>query len=335
MDYSLTCDEEFMISLYKKIEKDINSAFDRIKEEFSNKTEILECVSYSLSLKGQLKRPLLLYLCYLSLNETLSDSISDIAISFEFMHTASLIHDDIIDNGMLRRGKESVFSKFGISSAILTGDFLIFYATKCICNQIEATYDRLKIIEKMNTIYCEMCIGQMRENILISNLNASIEEYLEVITLKTANFLSLISEVAAIMATNSSDNDDTISFKSFGHNIGIAYQIRDDLLNFIDDKQHQNKSVNSDNERKLVTLPILLAYKNGNTDQRLQLATYFESDKKIDHNSIKKILVDTNSISYSKVIIDDYISKAQLAISKVENSQAKNSLIKFSNALKV
>lgn len=317
--------------LYNKIQNDIIEVVELIQNEYPYEIPLMESVKYALDIKGKMKRPLLLYLCFLCLKKDLDDNLKFISTSIEFIHTASLIHDDIIDGGLVRRNKDSVFKKFGIPTSILAGDFLIFLSTKMISNISDKYGNALSILSCMNKTYCDMCLGQTLEESLIGNLHIEVEKYSEVIKLKTAVFFECICKVAGLLAGASEFEINQLG--SYGINLGMAYQIRDDVLGFMDDCSNMGKSNYLDAERKLVTLPIILAYKNANESQSDILKHNYLLHNHGNIISLKKTLYDTDAINKTIDIINNYIKKACDALDSFDNTEAKTELIQVAKSL--
>jgi geranylgeranyl pyrophosphate synthase len=244
---------DFYINLYSRVENDISEAMKAIASEFPKDNKLTTSVKYVLESHGKLVRPLFLYLCYLTLSKEVNKELKYIAAAIELIHTASLVHDDIIDNGLVRRGKETIFKHYGMPTAVLTGDLLIFLSMKIIAKCTLDSNKTLQVIQLLNETLCSMCIGQASEDKLIGNLQNDKKEYLQIIGLKTAQFFSTVCRISGFLAEG---NDFEVSaLTNFGYNVGMAYQIRDDVLSLIGDNEECNKTLESDLDRRLVTLP--------------------------------------------------------------------------------
>ena len=321
-----------MMELPLIIRNHIHGIIESIKPDTPLNGLLKNSVTYSLECEGKYKRSVLLYLSYLCFSkDCLDDNLKYIAASIELMHNASLIHDDIIDHGLIRRGRESVVKKFGETTALLTGDYLIFSSMRIASLAASEQKSLLNILNKMNSTYCSLCSGQVMENDLIGNLDFEIEKYLEVIRLKTAVFFEMICEVAGIYAGASPVEIKAIY--NFGHNIGMAYQIRDDVMSFMPAQKNKDKSITSDFERKLVTLPILISYKNGNRNQKELLRKYYLSDYKWDWALMCKTLEDTNALNETIKYIAYYVNTAKDCLSTLAPCTATDLLSSYAESL--
>ncbi|WP_163192160.1 polyprenyl synthetase family protein [Clostridium thermarum] len=322
-----------LAGLHNIIKLDIEQVFEMVTKEYQYNIPLLESVRYALDVKGKMKRPLLLYLCYLCFKDQIDDNLKYVSSSIEFIHTASLIHDDIIDGGMIRRNRDSLFKKYGIPTSILAGDFLIFLSSRMMANIEDYHGNVLRILNIMNETYCKMCIGQTLEEYLIGNIHVELDKYLEVIQLKTAIFFKCICEAAGLLA--GADDYQIQALVSYGINLGIAYQIRDDILGFIETEYTIGKSSNSDAERRLVTLPIILAYRNSSAHYKTLLECHYKNTAPKDISLVRTILNDTNAINETIFIVNQYISEACNSLSILRDSEAKSELISFANSLSI
>lgn len=301
--------------LIASINEQIISTLETIHTKYHHLCRLQESITYSLDSKGQRKRPLLLFATYFIFNPEIRESLKTIALSLELMHTASLIHDDIIDRDNLRRGKTSVPYKYGIEHALLTGDFLLFYALNIVAGIQDSDKSYVPtIIERMTNTYCLMCLGQSMEEQLVGGLHNEPEIYFEIIQHKTAKFLSMICELAGILA--GIHQQDLQMLIRFGECLGLAYQIRDDVKNFLIGKTHQDKNVASDQYRRLVTLPILLSYRLASPENRFLLEQHFLNSIFLEPEQLSKILYSSGGIHATLKFMAQYIDEARTILNK-------------------
>ncbi|PYG88031.1 octaprenyl-diphosphate synthase [Ruminiclostridium sufflavum DSM 19573] len=330
MKNSVTSDCSYLQELNQLIKNDITKVFGEAKYNFKEYDGFYNKLSYSLDTGGALKRPLMMYMAYNCIKDTFDEGIKYVAAAIEILHTASLIHDDIIDESSTRRNCDSVYKKFGISEAILLGDFLIFYSEWLISKYKSKKKDVL-ISKILNKTFQNMCIGQFMEKQLIGNLDINLDIYFKVIRFKTAYFFAAICKIGGILANGKSSQLSLLS--DFGLNIGIAYQIRDDLINYMDGSSHESKPIDIDEKNRLVTYPISIAYKLGNKEQKKVLEGFFRLDDTIEPSFLRRILYETGAIEESKQIICRYVEKAISSLNSLESSKAKAELISFCNSI--
>lgn len=206
-----------------------------------NPKELYEPMQYILSLGGKRMRPLLAYMG----NDLFDGNPSDAepaALAVEIFHNFSLVHDDIMDNAPLRRGKATVHEKWNNNIAILSGDGLLVKAYEEL---IKAKSNHIKpLIELFNKTALEVCEGQQLDMNFENMEEVSTKEYLHMITLKTAVLLGAALQMGAITA-NASEKDAKHIYE-FGKNIGIAFQLQDDILDVFGDPEKFGKQVGGD-----------------------------------------------------------------------------------------
>jgi geranylgeranyl diphosphate synthase type I len=176
----------------------------------------------------------------------------------EYGHTASLIHDDLIDGDAIRRGQESVHRRFGPDYAILGGDYLIFQTYHCFtrCAALGVPAERVvRAIALLSETCMRMCEGQAVETELVGNCDATRELYLSVIRLKTASFLASSAQIGAVLGGG--DEPAIEALGAYGENLGMAFQVVDDLLCYTESTETMRKSAGSDLANRRVTLPII------------------------------------------------------------------------------
>ena len=204
---------------HKVIEETLTRAIDSIDVSPSTK-KVLEHIFNS---GGKRTRPLILLLCYRIFRDDIEKAINA-SLVIELLHTSSLLHDDIIDNGVTRRGKETVLKKYGISHSLILGDILISKAV-----DLASEYSK-SIIKKCARDSITMADGELKEFNLFES-GFSEELYLECIKKKTSMLFSMASTIGAEVA--GAGEDDIDALECFGENLGIAYQMVDDLIDFM------------------------------------------------------------------------------------------------------
>lgn len=323
----------YLNDLITVIGEEVSQVVRNVLDEYDCGVDLMDGIKYAVEVKGKLKRPLLIYLCYHTILNDMNPGIKYLAASIEMIHTASLIHDDILDEGEERRGRESVYKKFGIPTSVLAGDFLIFASTRLLAKMTGNPEDILKIINLLNDTYCCMCIGQKLEEKLVGNLSSCEDLYYKVIRMKTAEFFAAICESAGLLAGAC---DSTVnSLREFGMNLGIAYQIRDDVLGFMNGKEHKDKSNTSDAERQLITLPVILAYSYGEIHQREFLENFFNKKKDdiAEFSELKQILIDTGALDKTVEVINSYVTRAENSLGCLNDNNARTALIYFAKTV--
>jgi geranylgeranyl pyrophosphate synthase len=207
----------------------------KIADRFLNGSSMYEPAMHFLKAPGKLIRPALVLTSAMILDKE-PEKYIDLAASIEFLHTASIIHDDIIDKDKKRRGIETVHEKYGIDGAVLAGDMLFALAVNTA-----SAYGH-EVSEAASKAATDMCIGEFLDsNAQKSKQQLSLDKYLNIAWLKTA---SLISSAVSIVALCEKEQYKNKILKEFGMNIGMSFQIRDDILNYL--KRDKLKDSTSD-----------------------------------------------------------------------------------------
>jgi len=200
----------------------INRALDRELSLYSE-SEFIEPLKYSLE-GGKRIRPIILSLAAESVGK-IDDNTLAAACAVEFLHMESIIHDDIIDNETLRRQKEPFHIKYGYNTSVLTGDFVLG-----LILAISSRLNNARITKDLATTAMLMSEGEMIESRLETSEDVTFDDYLKVIEYKTATAFEVAARIGAIIANGSEEEIEALT--EYGKNIGIAYQIRDDLLDW-------------------------------------------------------------------------------------------------------
>ncbi len=211
-----------LLETYGKYIDRINRALDRELSLYSE-SEFIEPLKYSLE-GGKRIRPIILFLAAESVGK-IDDNTLAAACAVEFLHMESIIHDDIIDNETMRRQKEPFHIKYGYNTSVLTGDFVLG-----LILAISSRLDNARITKDLATTAMLMSEGEMIESRLETSEDVTFDDYLKVIEYKTATAFEVASRIGAIIANGSEEEIEALT--EYGKNIGIAYQIRDDLLDW-------------------------------------------------------------------------------------------------------
>ncbi len=250
-----------MSSLYKEIRSDLDRVEDRL-ESWSRSANPLtaEVSGYVLRKKGKRLRPALVLLTSRLFSPGSEESVF-LASLVELIHTASLIHDDIIDKADVRRGKESVHAKWGPNITVLLGDYLYI---KSIGLSLQSRHDR--VIRLLADVSARMIEGELDEYALSGDLGITEVHYLNIVENKTAVLFAACCRIGAIIGLASPEEEEAVA--DFGLNLGKTFQIVDDLLDFTGDPGVLGKPVLSDLAEGRVTLPLIGALKAGGRSER-------------------------------------------------------------------
>ena len=298
--------------LVDELEKVKNIIIKKIKN--SDKT-IEDALTEVFEKSGKMLRPAFVILSA-HFGEYKSEKILNIAAAVEMFHNATLIHDDILDNSIFRRNIKTVQSKYGQNYAVIIGDFLL---ARCIglltnCEKIDVLKDTVSSMERL-------CIGEIHQFNIKGKTDVSIYSYLKRIAAKTAVLFALSFYIGAI----ESDCDEKMAnnLRKIGFNIGMAFQIKDDILDMIGEEETIGKKVGNDIKEGIYTLPILYVIKE---DGRLNELISKSNLSEIDINNVIKITREKGGIYKAEILADRYTNKALKLIEKLPEIESKTIL---------
>jgi octaprenyl-diphosphate synthase len=222
-----------------------------------------------------------------------------LASSVEFMHTATLLHDDVVDESDLRRGKATARILWGNQASVLVGDFLLGQAFKMMVDA--GNLPALRILSNAAAVIAE---GEVMQLSAAKNTATTEDEYLAVINAKTAALFSAAAEVGATIAERPAAEQSAL--RSYGRNLGLAFQLIDDALDYSGDAERMGKSVGDDFREGKITLPIILCYRRGSDETRFFLKRTLE-DGDIRDGDLERVIATMQSCD----AISDTIERAR------------------------
>ncbi|MCL4324661.1 MAG: polyprenyl synthetase family protein [Candidatus Thermoplasmatota archaeon] len=244
---------EQFTSIVEPLSSDLREVGDRIAEVLPSAYSFLtEAANYATASGGKYLRPLVILTTYRALGFQSTTKVQSLAASFQLIHTASLVHDDVIDHAALRRGRPSIHKAFGEPVAIVTGDYLFVRAF-----QLAADYGSA-VIKKCGEASADLALGEVMQENSRFDMTVNKERYLRIIAHKTANAIAAGAESAAMVA--GVDEEIVHSLADYGRSMGIAFQIKDDILDVFGDPEVTGKPLLADFREGLPTLPSILAY---------------------------------------------------------------------------
>ncbi|MEY3738062.1 MAG: hypothetical protein RL544_840 [Bacteroidota bacterium] len=284
---------------------------------------------YFLSIGGKRIRPIL---CVLG-NELFSDITEDawtLATAIELFHNFTLIHDDMMDAAALRRGMQTVHTKYGDNTALLTGDVMLIRAYEKL-QTINPAY-LPKILSLFNTTARQVCEGQQLDMDFEKMPSVTLDAYIHMITLKTSVLLAASLEMGAILGGATPGNCKHIY--EFGKNLGIAFQIQDDYLDAFGDPEKFGKEVGGDIRQNKKTFLLLHALEVATPDQRAKLDTLLASNGPEKVPQVMELFKACNVDAWAIELKEKYL---QMALANLEDiavtSSRKSALLSLANYL--
>jgi octaprenyl-diphosphate synthase len=281
-------------------------------------------LNYILRRKGKQMRPLLVFLTA-KLNGEIVESTYIAATCIELLHSASLVHDDVVDDAHERRGSLSINALWNSKIAVLLGDYLLSTGMH-ICVE-KSRYDMLEIISEAVKSMSE---GELLQLQKARKLNIKEEDYYKIIISKTA---ALLSACTACGAKSVSEDPETIQLmKDFGENIGIAFQIRDDILDY-EGTGLTGKTVGNDIKEKKITLPLIHALEQSANSKKRHILNIVKNKKKTraEIGEVISFVIDYGGLEYAEVKMNQYRDKALAILDSYPDSEVKESLREFVN----
>jgi octaprenyl-diphosphate synthase len=295
----------------------VESALERLLLDVRHK-EIRPMLEYALLSGGKRLRPILVMLSAQSVGGS-PEAVMKLSLSFELLHTATLVHDDIIDHDTLRRGTQTLCSRWSTDSAIVVGDALIALSVNL------ATDYGPEIMKILSNVGLELCEGEYIDASLTLE-DATEENYFKKIEKKSASLFRSAACCGALAVEG--DVSDVDALSRFGEYFGMIYQIRDDLKDILGADQ-----ISQDLKNGNVTLPFLHLYEHGDEHSRKLLAENF-GDRNISASiaeEISKKMGDFGSFAYCEKWLDDYSRKSLASLESMRDSVSKVYLIQLSN----
>lgn len=305
-------------------------AFVSYLNSFAKKREpesLYNPINYILKLGGKRLRPVLTLMAAEVFNNNYKEALNA-ALSIEVFHNFSLIHDDIMDDAPLRRGKETVHEKWDLNTGILSGDAMLIMAYQLFENYNPTTFQALAKLFSKTAL--EVCEGQQFDVDFETRDDVTIPEYLKMIEYKTAVLIGAAMKMGAIVAEASEKDQDLIY--QFGKNLGIAFQLQDDYLDVFGDPKTFGKQVGGDIIENKKTYLYLKAIEFSPEDKKTELMHLYslETKNNVDKiNTTKEIFISSGSAEATQKEIQNYTSKAFLILEKLKISEENKKELKL------
>jgi octaprenyl-diphosphate synthase len=287
------------------ITNDLDRVDERIRFHLETGVPIIDESSMHLFLKGGKKIRASFVILFAGLNNNIiNDDVIDLAAAVEIIHGASLIHDDIIDKSFLRRGQISVPSKFGDKVAVLSGDYMYSVAVNIA---VKCQNDR--ILQSISDATKEMVKGELYQ-IEYSNIDKISEErYFAIIDKKTGRLMASSAFIGAAKSGLTSLECDKIY--NIGLDIGYAFQIIDDTIDFDHNSEATGKDIGNDFKDGKITLPFIYILNNGSAEEKSDLKDFISDPEGTDFNKVRDMIHSSGAFSYSKKVAYEFSDRAK------------------------
>ena len=296
---------------------------DKFKSSLKTRVPLLDKIMhYIIKRKGKQMRPMFVFLCAKIFNNT-QESTYTAASLIELLHTATLVHDDVIDEANFRRGVFSINALWKNKVSVLVGDFLLSRGLLLAVEKEE--FGLLKIVSKAVK---EMSEGELLQIEKTRRLNITEDIYFDIIRKKTAALISACCESGAASSGTSEENINLM--KEFGEKVGIAFQIKDDLFDYTQSPLI-GKPTGLDIREKKMTLPLIYTLNNISKQEKSFIINAIKNDSK-NSKKIERIISlvkETKGLEFAEEKMNDYYNEALGFLEKIKDSEAKTSLIEL------
>ena len=314
---------DYLATIQTPIKHEIDDFSIYFKQQFTSNVQLLNCaLSYVGESAGKLMRPMLLLLIAKSLGNVTERAFAA-ASAMELLHSASLLHDDVIDESDKRRGRPSLNSAFNNNIAVLTGDYLFSQAL----NNAAKTGD-IRIIEELAKLGKELSSGEVLQVELEQEGTYSEENYFKVIYNKTAS-LFVCSALCAVYSVGGKD-EYASAYENFGKCVGVCFQIKDDIFDYFNNDI--GKPTGSDMREGKITLPALYVLNNSNNPAILPIKQKLSSGINLDEMEIERLIdiaKNEGGVEYANATIDKYRVEAIDSLPKDIPSDVREALVAY------
>ena len=316
------------LPFFAVVEQDFSAVNQLILDSLTSHVPLVEEISeYLIDAGGKRLRPLLVLLSANAAGYNAKQHISLAAI-IEFLHTAMLLHDDVVDASELRRGRKTVNATWGNPASVLVGDFLHSRAFEMMVE-----IGDLRVMEILSHATNTIAEGEVQQLTNIRNPDISEQAYMEVITRKTAMLFEAASHSAAVLSGANIQQEQAL--KAYGRHIGLAFQLVDDVLDYQGDTEDLGKNVGDDLAEGKMTLPLIIARARGTTEQSNFVKEAILSGGVENLEDMVKVVTETGGLDYTQKLATEQTKLAQASITNLPDSvfkTAMNQLAVFSTS---
>ena len=306
------------------VDADQNAVDRLVVSSLRSRVELIENIGeYIVNSGGKRLRPLLVLLSALAVNYK-GDKHIHLAAIIEFIHTATLLHDDVVDESTLRRGNETANAIWGDHSSVLVGDFLYSRAFQMLVN-----IDNMAVMKLMADTTNQISEGEVLQLLNVKNTSTSEADYFNVIECKTAILFAAACEIGAII--NNCEPATQQALHDYGLNLGIAYQLADDVLDYNSTVEELGKNIGDDLAEGKPTLPLIYILEHGTEAQITIVKDAIENANADNIDNIHEAIQQSGAIDYCQTKMKQSASKAIAAIDILSDSDYKQALISLIN----
>ena len=291
-------------AILKELEGEVAAINQALVDNLQSHVPLISEVGRHILLSGGKRIRPLLFLLSARMCGCHSPDLPAFSTIFEYLHAATLLHDDVVDAADVRRGRSTANTIWGNQAVILVGDFLLSKALS-----LAVTTNQLRVLKVLSQATTMMAEGEILQLLHAGNLQLTEEGYLEVINRKTAILMSAACQIGAILGDMPSDREEALA--QYGLNLGITFQVVDDILDFTGDEREIGKPIGNDLKEGRITLPVINALAQANPADRARLQEMAENLKPENVQELRGILEKYGSLDHARGLAREYTFKAQ------------------------
>ncbi len=301
------------------VKQDFQAVDDLIRANLNSEVPMVEEIAaYLVEAGGKRLRPLLVLLCAKACGYQGSDHVK-LAAVIEFLHTAMLLHDDVVDESDLRRGRETVNAAWGNAPSVLVGDFLHSRAFEMMVDI--GNIRVMEILSKATNVIAE---GEVQQLSFIRNPATTEVEYMEIISRKTAMLFQAAAHAGAVLAGANEKTEHAL--RDYGLHLGIAFQMVDDQLDYLGTPEELGKNIGDDLAEGKVTLPLIVAMRNGQPDQKAFVEDAIRNGGVENLPEMIRLVKATDALKYTSEQANTERCQAMACLNNVADSEFKDSM---------
>ncbi len=301
------------------VKQDFRAVDDLIRANLNSDVPMVEEIAaYLIEAGGKRLRPLLVLLCAKACGYEGRDHVK-LAAVIEFLHTAMLLHDDVVDESDLRRGRKTVNAAWGNPPSVLVGDILHSRAFEMMVD-----IGNIRVMEILSRATNVIAEGEVQQLSFIRNPATTEAEYMEIISRKTAMLFQAAAHAGAVLA--GADEKTEHALRDYGLHLGIAFQMVDDQLDYLGTPEELGKNIGDDLAEGKVTLPLIFAMRNGQPDQRAFVEDAIRNGGVENLPKMIELVKETGALKYTSEQADTQRCKAMECLNHVAESEFRESM---------
>ncbi len=306
---------------YNLIREQLHLVDHELKNDLLSTNEVRTLNKYILNSSGKRLRPaLVLFSARVGDKDKQNDKVIPVSIAVEMIHTATLIHDDVVDNSDLRRGQPTIRSKWGNDISIILGDYWFSKAFSILASKAPG------LIAPLMEVVNRMCVGELMQLKRCYDLTLTEADYLEIVKEKTASLISSCCQIGALVGGASLEQINSLSH--YGLNLGIAFQITDDCLDLVGNKKKLEKSLENDFTSGKLTLPFIYTLHKARRKERKKIEEAFKARNLNNSvlNQMKGMVKKYGGIEYALSKAEKYTKISKEKLEPLEKTEVRDSL---------